>query len=94
MATGNGVQRGAVVDGRSGLATIGMMMLLGVAQNIVQDSTANEADGFDTEKWLEQWVERPQPALGGRKPADFLDTPRGLEIVTRLLGAILSDAYL
>lgn len=85
---------GAVVGGRAGLAAIGMIKLLGVAQDIVQDSTAIEAKGFDTVKWLGQWIERPQAALGGRKPADFLDTPTGVEIVANLLGAIRSGAYL
>lgn len=85
---------GAVVDGRAGLAALGMIKLLGIAQDIVQDSTAAEAQGFDTVKWLGQWIERPQPALGGRKPADYLDTPTGVDIVARLLGAIGSGAYL
>lgn len=85
---------GAVVDGRAGLAAIGMIKLLGIAQDIVQDSTAAEAKNFDTVKWLGQWIERPQPALGGRKPADYLDTPTGVEIVSKLLGAMRSGAYL
>ena len=68
--------------------------LLGIAQDIVEDSTAADANGFDTVKWLGQWIERPQPALGGRKPADYLDTPTGVEIVTQLLGAMRSGAYL
>ena len=85
---------GAVIDGRAGLAAMGMIKLLGIAQDIVQDSTSPEAEGFDTAKWLGQWIERPQPALGGQKPADFLDTPTGVEIVSQLLGAIRSGAYL
>lgn len=85
---------GAVVDGRAGLAAIGMIKLLGIAQDIVRDSTSADAKGFDTVKWLGQWIERPQPALGGRKPADYLDTPTGVEIVAQLLGAIHSGAYL
>lgn len=85
---------GAVVDGRAGLAAIGMIKLLGIAQDIVQDSTAAEAKNFDTVKWLGQWIERPQPALGGGKPADYLDTPTGVEIVAQLLGAMRSGAYL
>lgn len=85
---------GAVVDGRAGLAIIGVIKLLGIAQAIVQDSTASEAKNFDTVKWLGQWIERPQPALGGRKPADYLDTPTGVEIVAQLLGAMQSGAYL
>ncbi len=85
---------GAVVDGRAGLAAIGMIKLLGIAQDMVEDSTAADANGFDTVKWLGQWIERPQPALGGRKPADYLDTPTGVEIVAQLLGAMRSGAYL
>lgn len=85
---------GAVVDGRAGLAAIGMIKLLGIAQDIVEDSTAAEAQDFDTVKWLGQWIERPQPALGGKKPADYLDTPSGVEMVAQLLGAMRSGAYL
>lgn len=85
---------GAVVDGRAGLAAIGMIKLLGIAQDIVEDSTASEAQSFDTVKWLGQWIERPQPALGGKKPADYLDTPSGVEMVAQLLGAMRSGAYL
>lgn len=85
---------GALVDGRAGLAAIGMIKLLGIAQDIVDDSTAAEAGNFDTVKWLGQWIERPQATLGGRKPADYLDTPTGVEIVAQLLGAIRSGAYL
>jgi putative toxin-antitoxin system antitoxin component (TIGR02293 family) len=85
---------GAVVDGRAGLAAIGMIKLLGIAQDIVEDSTASEAQDFDTVKWLGQWIERPQPTLGGKKPADYLDTPSGVEMVAQLLGALRSGAYL
>ena len=85
---------GAVVDGRAGLAAMGMIKLLGIAQDIVQVSTATEAKGFDTLKWLGQWIERPQAALGGRKPSEYLDTPTGVEIVAQLLGAMRSGAYL
>jgi putative toxin-antitoxin system antitoxin component (TIGR02293 family) len=85
---------GAVVDGRAGLAALGMIWLLGIAQDMVQDSTAAQTNGFDTVKWLGQWIERPQPALGGRKPADYLDTPTGVQIVAQLLGALQSGVYL
>lgn len=85
---------GAVVDGRAGLAAMGMIKLLGMAQDIVQDSTAAEAKNFDSVKWLGKWIERPQVALGGRKPSEYLDTPTGVEIVAQLLGAMRSGAYL
>ena len=84
---------GQLVTGRGGQAAIGMVKLLGIAQNIVENSTAKEANGFDSAKWLGQWIERPQPALDGRKPADLIGTPTGVEVVARLLGSIESGAY-
>jgi putative toxin-antitoxin system antitoxin component (TIGR02293 family) len=84
---------GEKVEGRGGQAAIGMVKLLGIAQEIVANSTASGAKRFDATKWLGHWIERPQPALGGRKPADLLDTPTGAEVVARLLGSIESGAY-
>lgn len=84
---------GDVVTGSGGQASIGMAKLIAIAQEIIADSTAREAEGFDAAKWLGQWLERPQPSLGGRKPAELIDTPTGIEVVSRLLGAIESGAY-
>ena len=84
---------GDVVSGSGGQAAIGMARLIGIAQEIVANSTAKGAKGFDAAKWLGQWLERPQASLGGRKPAELIDTPTGVDVVARLLGAIESGAY-
>lgn len=84
---------GARVEGSGGQAAIGMVKLVGIAREIVANSTARGAKAFDATKWLGQWIERPQPALGGRRPAELLDTPTGAELVARLLGSIESGAY-
>ncbi len=84
---------GDVVSGSAGQAAIGMAKLIGIVQDIVAHSTAQQAKGFDAAKWLGQWLDRPQPSLGGRKPAELIDTPTGVEVVARLLGAIESGAY-
>lgn len=84
---------GELVTGRGGQAAVGMIKLLGIAQDIVANSKAPEARSFDAAKWLGQWIERPQPSLGGRRPADLIDTPTGVEVVARLLGSIASGAY-
>jgi putative toxin-antitoxin system antitoxin component (TIGR02293 family) len=84
---------GERVSGSGGQAAVGVVKLLGIAQAIVDGSTAPEAKDFDAARWLGQWIERPQPALGGRKPADLIGTPTGLDVVARLLGAIESGAY-
>ena len=82
-----------VIAGAGGQAAIGMARLLGIAQTIVDNSTAAQAKGFDAAQWLGRWIELPQPALGGRKPADLLDTPTGANVVARILGAIASGAF-
>jgi putative toxin-antitoxin system antitoxin component (TIGR02293 family) len=84
---------GELVTGRGGQSAIGMIKLLGIAQDLVENSTAAEAQGFDAAKWLGQWIETPQPALGGLKPADIIDTPTGVSIVARVLGSLQSGAY-
>lgn len=81
------------IDGCAGQSAVRMIKLLGIAQTIVSNSTAVEARKFDSAKWLGRWIERTQPALGGRKPAELIDTPMGVLIVARLLGSIESGAY-
>lgn len=82
-----------VVSGNRGQAAIGVAKLLAKAQEIVRNSTSDEAQGFDSAKWLGKWLDIPQAALGGRKPAELLDTPTGIAMVLKLLGAIESGAY-
>lgn len=85
---------GEVIAGAGGQAALGVVKLLAIANDIVDNSTSPRAKGFDTATWLGQWLERPQPSLGGKKPSEFLDTPTGIAVVARLLGAIESGAYL
>jgi putative toxin-antitoxin system antitoxin component (TIGR02293 family) len=84
---------GEVISGSGGQAAIAMAKLLGTAKEIVENSTAKEAIGFDSATWLGKWLELPQPSLGGRKPGDIIDTPTGVEVVAKLLGAIQSGSY-
>jgi putative toxin-antitoxin system antitoxin component (TIGR02293 family) len=81
------------LTGMGGKSALGMARLLGIARSIVANSTSPEADTFDSATWLGQWLDRAQPALGGRKPGDLIDTPTGVEVVARLLGALESGAY-
>jgi uncharacterized protein len=87
------VSSGELLTGNGGRAALGMTRLLGIAQEIVEGSTAPEARDCDSTKWLGQWLEKPQPALGGHKPAELIDTPTGVDLVAKLLGAIESGAY-
>ncbi|MDH5539578.1 MAG: DUF2384 domain-containing protein [Rhizobacter sp.] len=84
---------GEVVAGSGGQAALGVAKLIAIAQAIVANSTARQAQGFDAARWLGQWLDRPQPSLGGRRPAELIDTPTGIEVVSRLLGSIESGSY-
>lgn len=64
---------------------------LAPAQAVAADSTAGEQ--FDAGAWLGKWIELPQPALGGRRPSDVLDTSTGFQVVSRLLGSLTSGSY-
>lgn len=48
---------------------------------------------FDIDRWLQDWLQTPQPALGGARPAELLATEAGIESVRRVLGAVISGAY-
>lgn len=85
--------KGGTLTGQSAHAALAVTKLLGMAEGMLQRSTAPEAEHFDVGRWLGEWLERSQPALGGRKAADLLDTPTGFQIVSRVLGAVESGSY-
>lgn len=67
---------------------VGMAKLIGLVENMVQDAV-----DFDAAVWLAKWVDAPLPALGGRKPAEFLDTAEGQELISNTLQRMQSGAY-
>ena len=52
-----------------------------------------EIADFDAGKWLTDWMERPLPALGGSRPAEYMDTIEGQEMISRILAMMQSGAY-
>lgn len=70
---------------------LGMGRLVGQVQAMVDE--AGEAQAFNAAEWVAQWLERPLPALGGRRPAEFMDTPDGQQLVSDLIGRVQSGAY-
>ena len=45
-------------------------------------------DVFEEEALAKAWLQRPNPALGGRSPLEFADTDVGARVVERLMGQI------
>ena len=70
---------------------IGLQKLIGQVESMVIES-GNPAD-FDPARWVAHWLETPSPALGGDKPADYMDTIEGQRIVANLLAMMQSGAY-
>lgn len=48
---------------------------------------------FDLDQWIEDWLQRPQPSLGGCRPIELLGTQSGIDVVCRALGSTISGAY-
>jgi len=70
---------------------LGLERLVGQVEEMVAQS-GNPA-GFDAHRWVGEWLDRPLPALGGAKPADFMDTMEGQRLITQLLAQSQSGAY-
>lgn len=70
---------------------LGLRKLIGQVEVMVQQSGVPE--GFSAAKWVAGWLEEPSPALGGTRPADFMDTVEGQELVSRVVARMQSGAY-
>jgi len=70
---------------------LGIARLIGQVETMVLESS-DEAE-FDSAKWLGRWLERPNPALGGELPINYLDTADGRQMISELLARMQSGAY-
>jgi len=70
---------------------MGIAKLVNQVDTIVR-SSGNPA-GFDPAKWVSAWLDRPQAALGGKRPAELMDTSEGRGIVSGLIAQMQSGAY-
>ncbi len=70
---------------------IGIARLVGQVAQIVRES--GNPEGFDAGKWVAEWLDRPVPALGGDRPATFMDTADGRGLVSNLIARMQSAAY-
>lgn len=82
------------ISGISGLATLGLLRLIQQVQDILVESGSEDAKDFSGARWLGTWIECPIQTLGNRRPADFLDTPTGSQLVTQMIASIQSGTYL
>lgn len=79
------------LSAEEGSRLLGMSRLVGQVEAIVSES--GDMTGFDAAQWVADWLERPVPALGGKRPAEFMDTAEGQIMVTNLVAQMQSGAY-
>ena len=65
--------------------------LISQVESMVERS--GRPEGFDAARWISTWLETENSALGGDKPADYLDTATGAQVVSQLLAQMESGAY-
>jgi putative toxin-antitoxin system antitoxin component (TIGR02293 family) len=70
---------------------IGIARLVGQAENLVRESGGPRE--FDAATWVSAWLDRPLPALDGKRPGQFMDTADGRMLVADLLSQQQSGAY-
>jgi putative toxin-antitoxin system antitoxin component (TIGR02293 family) len=70
---------------------LGIARLVGLVEKIVAES--GEPAGFDAARWTATWLERPNNALSGKTPGDFMDTADGRALVAGLVAQMQSGAY-
>lgn len=76
--------------GSAGYSVLDVADILATAHDLLPPG----AEAFDVEAWFGTWISQPQPALGGARPEEYLDTPSGRDIVHKLVGALGSGSYL
>ena len=71
---------------------LGTQRLIGQVQRMVEES--GDPANFDAGAWVGGWLSQANPAIGGAKPGDLLDTPDGIQFVSDMLSTAESNAYL
>lgn len=85
-----GIGRG-VLSMNDSAHVLGLARLIGQAQQMVIES--GRPEGFNAAAWLAQWLDGPVAAIGGKRPADLLDTDDGRAIVAKVLERMRTGVY-
>lgn len=76
--------------GSAGVAPHDFNELLGIINGMIDSPPSS----WNARAWLNQWLFRPVPALGGETPSKMLNLPGGKERVRKVLLCMGSGAYL
>lgn len=70
---------------------IGLARLVGQVEQIVQES--GNPEGFEAGRWVAEFLETENAALGGRRPEELMRTSDGRAVVSTLIARMQSGAY-
>lgn len=85
------VQRDDLLNQDESERVVGIARLVGQVQSLVRES--GDSNDFDAAKWLASWLDKPLPALAGKRPGEFMDTAEGRALVSDLLAQQQSGAF-
>jgi uncharacterized protein (DUF2384 family) len=80
-----------VLNRDEGTLVLGLRQMIGQVEVMVKESGAPE--GFKAAKWLANWLEMPNPALGGRLPSEYMHQKEGQDLISQLLAQMQSGAH-
>jgi Protein of unknown function (DUF2384) len=86
------VAHGGKKDRRLGDCAIVIAEMVAQVQRMVEES--GNPEGFDAKTWLDDWLTRPLPALGGDCAVNWLDTADRRAVIFTILACTQSGAYL
>jgi hypothetical protein len=86
------VAHGGKKDGRRSDRAIVIAEMVAQVQRMVEES--GNPEGFDAKTWLDDWLTRPLPALGGDCAGNWLDTADRRTVIFTILACTQSGAYL
>lgn len=88
------LKKGQSLDVGQAEALLETARLIGQLQRMLEESGDPDLpENFSAARWLAGWLYDPLPSLGGRAPAELMDTAEGRSVVSRLLLQMQTGAY-
>jgi putative toxin-antitoxin system antitoxin component (TIGR02293 family) len=85
------IKKGDVFPASESEKILGFGVLIGQVEAMVADNP--DAKDFDARAWLSKWLTTPLPALGNKKPVEYLNTMAGQNLVSTMLARMAEGVY-
>lgn len=85
------IKKGAVFPASESEKILGFGALIGQVEAMVAENP--DAKDFDARAWLSKWLTTPLPALGDKKPVEYLNTIAGQTLVSSMLARMAEGVY-